>query len=231
MAEFALPKNSQIKPGRTWPAPSGAKKTKRFRIYRYEPESGQNPRMDTFELDLADMRADGPGRAGQDQDRGRQHAHLPPLLPRGHLRQLLDEHRRRQHARLHARDRGLARRRHDLPAAAHERGQGPDRRPRADLGPVRVDRALDPDLHAGPREGAAAEPRGAPPARRPLRVHPLLLLHDRPARPTGGTATASSAPPSCSRPTASSPTAGTRRRSTGSRASRTPTGSTAATRS
>ena len=54
MAEFALPKNSQIKPGRTWPAPSGAKKTKRFRIYRYEPESGQNPRMDTFELDLAD---------------------------------------------------------------------------------------------------------------------------------------------------------------------------------
>ena len=54
MAEFALPKNSQIKPGRTWPAPSGAKKPKRFRIYRYEPESGQNPRMDTFELDLAE---------------------------------------------------------------------------------------------------------------------------------------------------------------------------------
>jgi succinate dehydrogenase / fumarate reductase iron-sulfur subunit len=54
MAEFALPKNSRIKPGRTWPAPSGAKKTKRFRIYRYEPEGGQNPRMDTFELDLAD---------------------------------------------------------------------------------------------------------------------------------------------------------------------------------
>ena len=47
MAEFALPKNSRIKPGRTWPAPSGAKKTKRFRIYRYEPESGQNPRMAT----------------------------------------------------------------------------------------------------------------------------------------------------------------------------------------
>jgi succinate dehydrogenase / fumarate reductase, iron-sulfur subunit len=54
MAEFALPKNSRIKPGRTWPAPSGAKRPKRFRIYRYEPEDGQNPRMDTFELDLAD---------------------------------------------------------------------------------------------------------------------------------------------------------------------------------
>ena len=96
---------------------------------RAEPAHGHvraRPRRD---------RADGPGRAGQDQDRGRQHAHLPPLLPRGHLRQLLDEHRRRQHARLHARDRGLARRRHDLPAAAHERGQGPGRRPRADSGP------------------------------------------------------------------------------------------------
>ena len=54
MAEFALPKNSRIKPGRTWPAPSGAKRPKRFRIYRYEPESGENPRMDTFELDLAE---------------------------------------------------------------------------------------------------------------------------------------------------------------------------------
>ena len=54
MAEFALPKNSRVKPGKTQPAPSGAKKPKRFRIYRYEPESRQNPRIDTFEIDLAE---------------------------------------------------------------------------------------------------------------------------------------------------------------------------------
>jgi hypothetical protein len=43
MAEFALPKNSRVKPGKHFPAPAGAKKVKRFKIYRYEPEDGQNP--------------------------------------------------------------------------------------------------------------------------------------------------------------------------------------------
>jgi succinate dehydrogenase / fumarate reductase, iron-sulfur subunit len=54
MAEFRLPKNSRIQPGKTFPAPSGAKNVKRFKIYRYEPEDGRNPRVDTFEIDLAD---------------------------------------------------------------------------------------------------------------------------------------------------------------------------------
>jgi len=54
MAEFALPKNSRVKPGKHFPAPAGAKKVKRFKIYRYEPEDGQNPRLDTFEIDLDD---------------------------------------------------------------------------------------------------------------------------------------------------------------------------------
>jgi succinate dehydrogenase / fumarate reductase iron-sulfur subunit len=54
MVEFALPKNSRVQQGRTFPAPAGAKKPRRFRIYRYQPEAGENPRLDTFELDLAD---------------------------------------------------------------------------------------------------------------------------------------------------------------------------------
>jgi succinate dehydrogenase / fumarate reductase, iron-sulfur subunit len=54
MAEFRLPKNSRIQPGKTFPAPSGAKNVKRFKIYRYEPEDGRNPCVDTFEIDLAD---------------------------------------------------------------------------------------------------------------------------------------------------------------------------------
>ena len=52
MAEFILPKNSRITgKGREHKA-AGAKRVRRFRIYRWDPESGQNPRYDTFELDL-----------------------------------------------------------------------------------------------------------------------------------------------------------------------------------
>jgi succinate dehydrogenase / fumarate reductase iron-sulfur subunit len=54
MAEFRLPKNSRVQPGKHYPAPAGAKNVKRFKIYRYEPEDGRNPHIDTFEIDLAD---------------------------------------------------------------------------------------------------------------------------------------------------------------------------------
>jgi len=43
---------SRIERGRTWPAPAGARRVKAFEIYRYNSESGQNPRLDTFEIDL-----------------------------------------------------------------------------------------------------------------------------------------------------------------------------------
>jgi succinate dehydrogenase iron-sulfur subunit len=53
MAEFTLPKNSRIKrKGRAHKAPDGAKRTRSFRIYRYDPDSGENPRYDNFEVDL-----------------------------------------------------------------------------------------------------------------------------------------------------------------------------------
>src|SRR5688500_15835564 len=52
MAEFVLPKHSRITPrGREHKAP-GAKRSRSFRIYRWDPEGGQNPRYDSFELDL-----------------------------------------------------------------------------------------------------------------------------------------------------------------------------------
>ena len=54
MAEFKLPANSVVKPGKTFPAPAGAKNIKKFLVYRYDPESGENPRVDTFEIDLDD---------------------------------------------------------------------------------------------------------------------------------------------------------------------------------
>ena len=51
MAEFLLPKNSRIKKGRHHKAPDGAGDTRRFKVYRYDPESGDNPRTDTFDVD------------------------------------------------------------------------------------------------------------------------------------------------------------------------------------
>jgi succinate dehydrogenase / fumarate reductase iron-sulfur subunit len=54
MAEFTLPPNSRInKNGKVHKAPAGAKQVMTFRIYRYDPDSGENPRVDTYEVDLA----------------------------------------------------------------------------------------------------------------------------------------------------------------------------------
>jgi len=52
MAEFTLPKNSKIQDGRVFEAPEGAKRAKRFVIYRWSPEQGGNPTRDTYTLDL-----------------------------------------------------------------------------------------------------------------------------------------------------------------------------------
>jgi succinate dehydrogenase / fumarate reductase iron-sulfur subunit len=52
MVEFTLPKNSRIGTGKSVPAPAGAKRTKRFRVYRWSPDDGKNPVIDTFEVDL-----------------------------------------------------------------------------------------------------------------------------------------------------------------------------------
>jgi succinate dehydrogenase / fumarate reductase iron-sulfur subunit len=53
MAEFTLPKNSKIKPGKKFPAKSDAKDIRTFRIYRWNPDDGENPRVDEYEVDMA----------------------------------------------------------------------------------------------------------------------------------------------------------------------------------
>jgi succinate dehydrogenase / fumarate reductase iron-sulfur subunit len=52
MVELTLPQNSKVQKGKHFPAPAGAKRTRTFKIYRYDPESGENPRWDTYQLDL-----------------------------------------------------------------------------------------------------------------------------------------------------------------------------------
>ena len=52
MAEFTLPKNSKIGKGKTISATDGAKNKKVFHVYRWQTDSGKNPSMDTYEIDL-----------------------------------------------------------------------------------------------------------------------------------------------------------------------------------
>ena len=51
MAEFTLPANSKVPEGKTHKAPAGTKRVATFRIYRWDPDTGANPRLDTFEID------------------------------------------------------------------------------------------------------------------------------------------------------------------------------------
>src|SRR3546814_12330091 len=54
MAKFTLPKNSVIRKGKEHKASGDASRVKRFKIYRYDPDTGENPRYDVFEIDLDD---------------------------------------------------------------------------------------------------------------------------------------------------------------------------------
>ncbi|MGF1447170.1 MAG: succinate dehydrogenase iron-sulfur subunit [Pikeienuella sp.] len=54
MVEFALPKNSKIRVGKTWPKPENAKELREFRIYRWDPDGGDSPQVDTYFIDAAD---------------------------------------------------------------------------------------------------------------------------------------------------------------------------------
>jgi succinate dehydrogenase / fumarate reductase iron-sulfur subunit len=54
MAQFTLPKNSKITEGKTWPKPPGSNRLSEFRIYRWNPDDGANPRIDTFYVDRDD---------------------------------------------------------------------------------------------------------------------------------------------------------------------------------
>ena len=51
MAEFRLPKNSRVTKGTTYPSEEG-QRLKTFKIYRYNPDTGDNPRYDTYTIDL-----------------------------------------------------------------------------------------------------------------------------------------------------------------------------------
>ena len=53
MVQLRLPKNSRVTGGNHFPAPAGSGATKTFKVYRYDPDSGQNPRWDTYDVDTS----------------------------------------------------------------------------------------------------------------------------------------------------------------------------------
>ncbi|MFN2258508.1 MAG: succinate dehydrogenase iron-sulfur subunit, partial [Parasphingopyxis sp.] len=53
MAQFTLPKNSKIRKDGVRHSVEADNKAL-LRIYRYDPDSGENPRYDSFEIDLDD---------------------------------------------------------------------------------------------------------------------------------------------------------------------------------
>ena len=52
MVQLTLPKNSKVTAGRHHAAPDGAKTVKTFKVYRYDPEGTENPRWDTYDVDV-----------------------------------------------------------------------------------------------------------------------------------------------------------------------------------
>ena len=52
MVEFRLPKHSRVIKGKTFKASAEATNVRKFQVYRYNPDSAQNPRVDIYELNM-----------------------------------------------------------------------------------------------------------------------------------------------------------------------------------
>jgi succinate dehydrogenase / fumarate reductase iron-sulfur subunit len=53
MAQFRLPSSSRVQPGIRHAAPPEAARPREVHVYRYDPETGGNPRLDVFTIDEA----------------------------------------------------------------------------------------------------------------------------------------------------------------------------------
>src|SRR4029077_4466350 len=164
MVEFTLPKNSKVQPGKAWnPPPEGAEscRWREYRIYRFDPDKAENPRLDTYWVDMNEC---GPmvldaliwikntidptltfRRSSREGGGGSGPPVIPRRLPRGGVRLVLDEHRRHQHARLHHACRRRQGRDRRLSAAAHAGDQGSGAGHDEFLRPASLDRAVAQD--------------------------------------------------------------------------------------
>src|SRR5579872_5021555 len=183
LKRFPIPRNfgvaseSRIERGKAWPAPDGATRTKIFEIYRYNPDSGENPRLDTFDVDLDDC-----GPMVLDALIWIKNKVDSTLTFRRSCREGIcgscaDEYRWRELARLHAVHFRPGRAGDNLSAGELADRQGSGLRSHASLRAICGDRTLAQNQDHGARTGTTPIGGGAKQDRRLLRMHPLLLLY------------------------------------------------------
>ena len=52
MVQLSLPKNSEVKKGKYFKDKTGSKNLRKVNIYRWDPSTEENPRIDTYEVDM-----------------------------------------------------------------------------------------------------------------------------------------------------------------------------------
>ena len=52
MAQLNLPKNSEVKKGKYFIDKTGSKNLRKVNVYRWDPSTEENPRIDTYEVDM-----------------------------------------------------------------------------------------------------------------------------------------------------------------------------------
>ena len=50
--QISLPKNSKVQKGKYYKDKTGSKNIRKVNVYRWDPSSGENPRIDTYEVDM-----------------------------------------------------------------------------------------------------------------------------------------------------------------------------------
>ena len=55
MVQFNLPQNSKIEVGEYFKDRTNSKSIKKVNVYRWDPSTGKNPRVDTFEVDMENV--------------------------------------------------------------------------------------------------------------------------------------------------------------------------------
>ena len=178
MVQLTLPKNSKIGKGKIWNKPEGKGNWKEFRIYRWNPDDGNNPRVDTYYVDrdqCGPMVLDALIKIKNEID--------PTLTFRRSCREgicgscSMNIDGTNTLACLKGMEdvKGTVKI-YPLPHMKVVKDLVPDMT--NFYAQHRSDRALAEDGHPRPAEGMEAEPRGPREARRPLRVHPVRLLLD-----------------------------------------------------
>ena len=52
MVQINLPQNSKIKKGKYYKDQTGSKNIRKVNVYRWDPSTGENPSIDTYEVDM-----------------------------------------------------------------------------------------------------------------------------------------------------------------------------------